>query len=121
MEALPPLELKPIRTWTDQVTANIRGVAAARGVTAAAVARSLGMSRSAFNKKWNGDVRWFVSDIEAVADILQVAPWQLCSPKPAYLAYEDFLPRYDETLTSFGEGRSKLVAGRGFEPPTSGL
>jgi len=84
-------------------------MAAIQGITCTAIARTLGINQSGLRRKWVGEVPWKTTDLETIAGILNVSPWVLCQP------------RYDETPAFASEGTVGLVAGRGFEPPTSGL
>lgn len=56
----------------DQVSDNVRVLAAARGTSPAAVAEALGRSRQWIQNKLAGRSRWSVEDVEAVGRQLGV-------------------------------------------------
>jgi Cro/C1-type HTH DNA-binding domain len=60
-----------------QVSENVRVLAAARGTTPTAAARSVGMSAERLHAKLQGRVRWNVEDLELLAPALGVEPASL--------------------------------------------
>lgn len=62
------------------VAGNVRAACARRGLLAAELADSLGMSRSAMSSRWRGVRQWQLEDLEAVARVLGTTPWALTQP-----------------------------------------
>ena len=58
---------------------NVRVLAAARGTTPTAAARSVGMSAQRLHAKLQDRVRWNVEDLEMLARALDVRPSELLS------------------------------------------
>lgn len=69
----------PVDTFAQQVAANIRIEAAARGVNQSDIARALGVARAGVSVKWRGQRPWSLEDIEGVARFLRTTPSALCA------------------------------------------
>lgn len=66
-----------------RVAANVRAELAARQITAASLAVSLGWSKAATSRRLNGSVSWDVDDVEAVADFLRIDFMRLTAERAA--------------------------------------
>lgn len=66
-------------TLQEQVSANVRLLAAARGTSPAAIAQSVGRTRQWMQAKLTGRNGWSVADVDAVSDFLGVEPGVLMS------------------------------------------
>jgi len=99
------------------VATNVRAIAAARGLSAAALARAIGVTPQGVMLKWQGKRAWSLNDFDALSEVLDVEPWQLCLPNEV-LAPRRVNNRMAATLVDDG---LPVVAGIGFEPTTSGF
>ncbi|MGV9183729.1 helix-turn-helix domain-containing protein [Arcanobacterium canis] len=59
------------------VAENIRAESARRLIKQADLAKALGMTTGGIALKWNERRRWTIDDIEAVANVLHIEPFEL--------------------------------------------
>lgn len=65
-------------TLADVVAANIRARAAYLGLSQIQIARELGWSKTTVQQRWHAGSRpWKIEDLEALAPLLGVEPWEL--------------------------------------------
>ncbi|WP_430626064.1 helix-turn-helix domain-containing protein [Trueperella pyogenes] len=69
-----------MESFADVVSGNIRAVAAYRGITQTVVARHLGLTTASVAQKWHGKRPWRLEEVEAVANLFGMEPWELCTP-----------------------------------------
>ena len=85
-------------------------------VDATAIAVSLGITPAALRRKLSGERQFTINDLGQVAGALGLGPWDLLMPPRRW---ETGIPNENrDPITGIPVS---LVAGRGFEPPTSGL
>ena len=63
--------------WPTLVASNVRAEAARRGYSASDLARALKMDRSSIGMRWRGERQWQLEDLERVARLFGIAPWDL--------------------------------------------
>lgn len=61
-----------MQTHAQAVAANVRAEMARRQVTQATLAAALGVTQQAVSRRLRGDVDFTVSELQAVADVLEV-------------------------------------------------
>lgn len=64
-------------SFTSEVTQRIRGELAVRGITQHELADSLHWHQAYLSRRLTGAVPWTTDDLEEVANVLGLAPWQL--------------------------------------------
>ncbi|WP_185934482.1 helix-turn-helix domain-containing protein [Actinobaculum suis] len=69
----------------ERVAANIRARAGVANLSRADIARIMNVSKPTIGRKWNGASAWSFEDLEDLALIFDVEPWELVKP----LAYEN--------------------------------
>ena len=103
----------PPRTdLTQTVATNVRAIAAARGFSASAIGRHIGLAQGAVSLKWRGLRAWTLTDLDRIADLLQVPPSSLLVPNPV------LAPVAGTTKAPAAVGEGLDVRPEGFEPPT---
>ena len=62
------------------VAANVRAESARVGLKQTDLARVLGMSQPALNKRWNDLRDWSFDDLDKLSEVLGIEPWELLRP-----------------------------------------
>ncbi|WP_297587809.1 helix-turn-helix domain-containing protein [uncultured Mobiluncus sp.] len=98
----------------DVVASNIRAEASRLGYTQIEFGRALGISQNQITRRWKGQIKWQLDELDAVAALLGLTVNDLITPPRGGLGYEKGPGA--KAPEPFG-----AVAGAGFEPTTSGL
>lgn len=78
------VELFPYSTGLNEIVAgNIRAEIARRNVDQSEVGAVIGVNQATVSKKMKGRVRWHLEDIEAIAEFLDMEPYELLIPHPS--------------------------------------
>ena len=76
MSAIHQLPQQPA-TLTQVVAQNIRAECGRQDMTQTDLAAAMGVNRTTVTRRWRGERQWQLEDLEQVAAVLHVEPWQL--------------------------------------------
>ena len=62
------------------VAANIRAESARQGLKQADLAKALGVTHGTVNMRWNDLRDWALDDLDPIAELLGIEPWELLRP-----------------------------------------
>ena len=62
------------------VSENIRALAARFRVTQKQLSREIGMNQTSMSERWTGKRQWQLEDLDKVAAVFGVEPWELVQP-----------------------------------------
>ena len=109
-------ELAILPTKTNVVSVRVNHLLFINGFTQAHLAVRLHLTPAAVGNKMQRRARWNLDEIDAMADIFDVSTDYLLGRVPI----ESAIP-VNEAVPASEETGTVVVAGRGFEPLTSGL
>lgn len=69
-----------IESFVDIVAENIRALAALHGMSQKELAEEIGMTQAAASVRWRGKRQWQLEDIQKVAEIFGINPWEITQP-----------------------------------------
>lgn len=64
----------------DQIATNVRLHAALVGLSKADISRLLNVSQPTVGRKWMGGRAWSLDEIQRLAEIFDIEPWELVKP-----------------------------------------
>lgn len=105
-------------TFSEIVAANVRALAARRGLIPAELALRIGMPNSSLSRRWRGAQQWQLEDLDAVAQALGTTPWALTQPAAGDEWEPEPLEWKNAPGPTLAAESGALVRQKGFEPPT---
>lgn len=67
-------------TYHEQVASNVRAESTRRGVSKEALAKAIGVQKTAIYSRWNGSQEWKLSELQKIAPVIGVSIAALASP-----------------------------------------
>lgn len=67
-------------SFSDIVAANIRALAGRLGISQKELAPAVGLSQGSVSNRWTGKMQWQLEDLDKVAAVFGVQPWELTQP-----------------------------------------